>query len=274
MWRCFVSLLKYCVWRLMFYHRTVSRGFTIETSINPFSRRQRLLSKSRQSLFSFDGISDKKHDSYVIDSKVQSQQQSYTVTVIYQNRTCQIQVEHHETILSALERQLMSTLRKNLDINELPSECRRGNCMTCAARFVHIDETKSGESTQNDKQRWTLDDSPITTTQKGSQLVRNEDGLTPYVSKMLRNSKFFLTCSSQVQDHGLIIEIGQNHHLWNLVYQKRFDSEKTKVAAFSSMARAIRKTSEKSLERWLHRTEQMLLFSEYDESIYTSDENL
>jgi ferredoxin len=209
-----------------------------------------------------------------LDEVEQFQRVTYSVTVLYQNKSCEMQVEADETILSAMERQFSSRLVKQLDINEIPRDCRRGNCLTCAAKVVHNVSPKPTNMLAPNEQLVALNISHQPTASSESHLIRFEDGLSPYVSFMLQKSQYFLTCCTRVKSHGLTIEIGQNHKLWNAVYQNRFNSDATKRVSYSSMARAIRKSNEKEITQWMHRTEQ-LLWNEVSDEFSSSDrENL
>lgn len=143
----------------------------------------------------------------------------HSLTVQYEGSSLDITVQPGESILSAMERQ---SLHHKLNINDVPSDCRRGNCMTCAARC-----------------------------RDRSSLVQDDDGLSPYVSSTIQAQDYILTCQSYVKESGAIIELNENHNLWKMVYQERFPYEK---AARYSMAKAIRKSAEKNVEKWKEQT--------------------
>lgn len=154
--------------------------------------------------------------------------ESYTVTVQYEGNSCDIEVRNSETILDALER---AGAADTLALPEMPSDCRRGNCMTCSAKF-----------TDNHQ----------------SLVVRSDDGLSPEVSQQLKKSGHVLICSSYVQGDGLTLELGQNHGLWDIVYRQRFESESTRTAARAALARLLRRTAENNIEKWTREVEVML----------------
>ena len=63
------------------------------------------------------------------------------LTVSHEGRSCQVTVHQGETVLAALERQAPHLRRHLTGLPlDLPSDCRRGNCLTCAARVVAVDE--------------------------------------------------------------------------------------------------------------------------------------
>jgi ferredoxin len=155
--------------------------------------------------------------------------ESYTVTVQYEGTSCDIQVRNSETILDALER---TGAADTLALPEMPSDCRRGNCMTCSAR--------------------------VKDHQHNNLVVRSDDGLSPEVSQQLKKSGYLLICSSYVQRDGLTLELGQNHGLWDIVYRQRFESESARLAARAALARLLRRNAENNIEQWTVEMEAML----------------
>lgn len=97
-----------------------------------------------------------------------------------------------------------------------------------------------------------------------SGLLRGEDGLSPEVSHLVEKSGYVLTCSSYVKADGLTLELGQNHNVWELMYKKRFESEEARFTARAAMARVIRKSAERNVERWAEETEEVLQKSSDD----------
>ena len=121
--------------------------------------------------------------------------EGHTVTVTYEGRSALVHVEPSESILSALER---TGAADALCLSEVPSECRRGNCLTCTGRVV------AGPP---------------------SSLRRDGDGLTPSVAEDLEAHGLALLCSAGVGGDGLIIELGRNGEAWELSYRARFESD-------------------------------------------------
>jgi ferredoxin len=154
------------------------------------------------------------------NAKPSSSGPSHNVTVSYEGLSCDIQVRPGETILDALER---NRVGDTLSLPQMPSDCRRGNCMTCTAMC--------GNST-------------------GQLLLRGEDGLSSEVSKIVADSGHVLTCCSYVQGDGLKLELGENHRVWDTIYRQRFESEETQLIARAAMARVIRKNAERNVEEW------------------------
>ena len=152
--------------------------------------------------------------------------QEYTVEVSYEGKTCELSVRSNETILAALER---AGVCDELAIPEVPSECRRGNCMTC-----------SGRHARHSRQ---------------SSLRRGDDGLSPHMSREVSKQGFVLTCSSYVVGDGLKLEIGENHQVWNEMYRARFEDDSARLAGRAAMAKTIRMTDERNVERWAIETE-------------------
>lgn len=159
----------------------------------------------------------------------QEPDQEHSIQVSFEGRSCDVPVRQDETILSALER---SGAADKLSLPELPSDCRRGNCLTCSARHVENSETVS--------------------------LVRAEDGLSPYMSKQVEKSGYILTCSSHVVGDGLKLELGENHKAWDDMYRMRVEGESAKVAGWRAMAKTVRMSDERNPDRWVVETEAVL----------------
>jgi len=102
------------------------------------------------------------------------------LTVSHEGRSCQVTVHQGETILAALERQA-ALLRRHLTglPLDLPSDCRRGNCLTCAARVVVVDDNGEKDG--------------ATTTK-----IQQNNGLSPAISQLVADKGYVLTCSSYV----------------------------------------------------------------------------
>jgi ferredoxin len=158
-----------------------------------------------------------------------SSQKEHSIQVSFEGRSCEVPVRQDETILSALER---SGAADKLSLPSLPSDCRRGNCLTCSARHVENSEKVS--------------------------LVRKEDGLSPYMSKEVEKSGYILTCSSHVVGEGLKLELGENHKAWDDMYRLRVEGESAKVAGWRAMAKTVRMSDERNPDRWVVETEAVL----------------
>ena len=186
-------------------------------------------------------------------SQQQEQEQSSSssvVTVSYQGRSCEISVASNETILAALERHnVADTL--SLPTAEMPSDCRRGNCLTCAAKWSIINNQKPQQHPKPTTAR-------AATTRTAQPILRGEDGLSPTVSDKIAELGYMLTCSSYVQGDGLELSLGENHALWDLIYRQRLESDETQIAARQAMARVIRKSAERNVPRWKRETEEVL----------------
>jgi ferredoxin len=158
-----------------------------------------------------------------------NQNEFHTIQVSFEGRSCQVPVGLNETILAAMERAGVS---RHLAIPELPSDCRRGNCLTCTGR--HSDASDQ------------------------SSLARCEDGLSPYISREVVKRGYLLTCSSLVVGEGLKIELGENHRAWNDMYVARLGEEAAQLAGRAAVAKTIRLSDEKNPERWAVETESAL----------------
>jgi ferredoxin len=161
-----------------------------------------------------------------------------------------------ESILAAMERHQVST--KLGVLTDPPSECRRGNCLTCTAAAT----LKAPEIGIEGKR--TL-----------SMALRSDDGLSPSLSEWVARRGYVLTCSTYVVGPGVAVELGVNHDAWQDVYKNRLEGEATQLAARKAFARVIRKNAERNVDEWRRGTEQVLLDSpsvETDESSLLIDE--
>jgi ferredoxin len=161
-----------------------------------------------------------------------------------------------ESILAAMERHQVST--KLGILTDPPSECRRGNCLTCTAAAT-LNSLKVG----------------IEGKQPLSMALRSDDGLAPSLSEWIARRGYVLTCSTYVVGPGVDVELGVNHDAWQDVYKNRLEGEETQLAARKALARVIRKNAERNVDEWKRGTEQVLLASpsvEADESSLLIDE--
>jgi ferredoxin len=157
---------------------------------------------------------------------------SYTVHVSYENQCTTMFVNEHETLLAALERNQISD-RLSLPNHMIPSDCRRGNCLTCSG-------THASSSSRE------------------SQSVVTDDGLSPYLSRWMQEKGYILTCSSIVVNDGLELKLGEYTNAWKEIYQTRLGNDQLRVLGWSAMARTKRKSDEKNLPRWTKVTEGVL----------------
>lgn len=167
-----------------------------------------------------------------LSADVKQDDDSYSLEVTYEGRTHTTSIQKGESILAALER---TGTADQLSMPSLHSDCRRGNCLTCVGR--HAPES----STQN--------------------LVRGEDGLTPYMSKEARKRGYILTCSSFVAGDGVKLEIGANQEAWEELYLSRLEEESTQEAGRAAVAKVIRMSAERNVEDWKEETEEVLKYS-------------
>mmetsp|Transcript_6899 Transcript_6899/g.10905 ORF Transcript_6899/g.10905 Transcript_6899/m.10905 type:complete len:236 (-) Transcript_6899:1306-2013(-) len=154
----------------------------------------------------------------------------FTVRVVYEGRSCEILVGKDETILAALERHQISD-RLSMPTNMIPSDCRRGNCMTCAASIC----------------------SP-----RAPNVTVTDDGLSPHMSRLMKEKGYILTCSSHVVGEGLELVLGENHEVWTEFYRRRLEDDQARFMGWAAMARARRKGDERNVPRWKKETESVL----------------
>jgi len=159
----------------------------------------------------------------------QEEKESYLVEVAYEGRSCKVNIRADETLLSGLER---NRVPDRLAVPELPSECRRGNCLTCVGR--HQDQSHE------------------------ASLHRADDGLSPEMSRQASRLGYILTCSSHVVGEGLKLELGENHRAWEDLYSQRLYEESTQSVSRAAMARTIRRSDERNPKRWAVETENAL----------------
>jgi len=204
--------------------------FCVETcSFSPESSRKS--NRIPSSSFGLQQSKSPKHDNMQNDDDASS---SYRLQVSYEGRTCQTQIRKGEPILTALER---TGAADALSMPSLPSDCRRGNCLTCVGKHL---PTSSGPS----------------------NLVRGEDGLSPSMSREAKKRGYILTCSSYITGHDVHLELGANQQAWDDLYRGRFEDESTQLigraAGRAAVAKTIRFHAEEFPEEWVKETEEIL----------------
>ena len=162
-------------------------------------------------------------------SQSSTSQEGHIVKVSYEGNSCDVFINANETILSGLER---SSVRQKLGLNELPSDCRRGNCLTCTGRHINQSQT--------------------------SNLHRLDDGLAPYISNQVEKAGYVLTCSSLVTGDGVELELGENHRAWEDIYYNRILNEETQLTGRAAMAKTIRLYDENHYDTWEKETKHTL----------------
>lgn len=170
------------------------------------------------------------------------------VTLSYEGQSCKMLVRRDESILSALERQSYLLGRHIPSLpTEIPSDCRRGNCLTCAAR---IGNTINSNNMNNGS----------TSTSEYTRIIQKDDGLSPAMTELVAKKGYILTCSTMVQQSGLQVELGVNHALWKELYASpgRFTTDEAQLVARSAMAKVIRKYNERNLQQWTEGMEELI----------------
>jgi ferredoxin len=157
---------------------------------------------------------------------------SHDVKVTFGNESLSISVHEDETILAALERHAISD-RMALPSTLVPSDCRRGNCLTCTG-------------------------SHASSASRHSHSVVTDDGLSPHMSSWMQEKGFILTCSSKVVGDGLELRLGASSDAWEEAYRKRLEDEHAKRIGWAAMARTKRKSDEKNVPKWKKETEGVL----------------
>jgi hypothetical protein len=163
-------------------------------------------------------------------STTQRSEGEYSLQVSYEGRSCTTTIRPGETILTALERTRAADQLAMPDM--LPFDCRRGNCLTC----VSVQEPQSNTA----------------------NLVRGDNGLSPFMSQQAEKRGYILTCSSTVVGDGVKLRLGVNHQAWEELYQGRLEEEETKLTGREAMAKVIRLSAERNLEQWAEETEEIL----------------
>jgi len=189
----------------------------------------------------------------------------YVVKVSYEGRTCEISVDVGESVLNAMERSSKDVARQ-LGLSGLPSDCRRGSCMTCSA--VHNSDSRTQNLTQRGDSL-----TPATSRRVLASAASADTTATPSsveAASVLANvnhdenrqedkRRFVLTCSSYVEGDGVHLELGKCDSAWIEAYRTGIESdEETQRIARESVARAIRKGAERNVAAWKARTEEVL----------------
>eukprot|EP00529_Nitzschia_sp_RCC80_P031929 CAMPEP_0113520642 /NCGR_PEP_ID=MMETSP0014_2-20120614/44210_1 /TAXON_ID=2857 /ORGANISM="Nitzschia sp." /LENGTH=224 /DNA_ID=CAMNT_0000418537 /DNA_START=1139 /DNA_END=1813 /DNA_ORIENTATION=- /assembly_acc=CAM_ASM_000159 len=193
---------------------------------------------------------------------------SYKVRVEYEGHDCFIDVHHGETLLTALERENVSQ-KLALPLSMIPHDCRRGNCLSCAAKHAPTSQVSSVIPPISSPSP-SSSSSPIDQKKKQNQQIKTKstkhlvgdgpsNGLSPYMSEQILQRGYVLTCSSHVVGSGLHILLSEQDHIWSDVYQQRFVQDKTlEVEAWAAMARQRRVGDERNVPRWTEETEAVL----------------
>jgi ferredoxin len=154
-----------------------------------------------------------------------------------------VSVQPGETILAALER----SGRKGFSLSA-PSDCRRGNCLTCAAKIVE----GGGGILQN-------------MASGGGRLDASASGLSPAAAQYLADRSLILTCSTRVvvpkDDDGstttLALQLGQCHDAWQGVYVDRLYEDEP-AFEHAVRARGLRIAAERNVPAWIDETTRAL----------------
>jgi ferredoxin len=156
---------------------------------------------------------------------------TYPIQITHQGLTKIIHVEENESILQALERQSLACA-PGLGLSNIPHDCRRGNCLTCASRLISTEHSAQTNLRAN---------------------VNN--GLSPALSSDLRKNGFVLTCCSYVTGPGVSLELEQNDELWDMVYRSRHSD--VGQIGMEARARLLRRVDEENLGKWKKRMEKV-----------------
>mmetsp|Transcript_6966 Transcript_6966/g.14028 ORF Transcript_6966/g.14028 Transcript_6966/m.14028 type:complete len:356 (+) Transcript_6966:135-1202(+) len=230
----------------------------------------------------------------------------YPLRIHHEGRVATIYVRENEPILQAMERQSLKPLRttaspspSSLALSNVPNDCRRGNCLTCASRIIPPSSNKSEDDVDGDG--------------KGCQprIVANvNNGLSPVMASHLQKSNYILTCCSYVTqgkecaDDGdttkteignetptsnetqrvsevdpleeatndiqpINLEIDQSHKIWEEFYQNRLNP--VGQSGRDARARLLRRVSEENVGRWKKRMEVVWEESGRDDAVGYDD---
>ena len=161
-------------------------------------------------------------------------------------------------------RKLALDVRQHLHgLPNLPSDCRRGNCLTCAAQRVVVVPQPQQQNSN-----------------RGDTILFQDDGLSQPISDLVTSRGYVLTCSSYLQTMvdsttnnktdnttttttptpRLHLLLGQHDELWNVVHSSpgRFTTEETQLAARAAMAKVIRQYDERNRQEWMDATKRAL----------------
>lgn len=177
------------------------------------------MAKNQDNVYSNEEEQESNSDSVVDDV--------HTLTVSYDGLTTTLPIRADESILSALERS-----GQLLGLSSLPSDCRQGNCLTCVATHA------SSSTTEN--------------------ILRDLNGLSPNLARYIKQEGYVLTCSSRVCGSGVSLQLGKCHEVWTDVYQLRLKSRDVQESAMAAMAKTIRQSNERNIQRWKDETETLL----------------
>lgn len=160
----------------------------------------------------------------------------FTITVHYEDQSCDIQARSDETILAALERNQQSLDRLGLPNSMIPSDCRRGNCLTCTGTHASVSSRLAS----------------------GTAVACDGDGLSPHISQTIQEKGYILTCSTRVVGEGLQLNLGENFNVWKDIYQDRLEKEPTQGAKWAAMARSKRRSDERNKAKWEEQLEKLV----------------
>ncbi|CAB9519098.1 expressed unknown protein [Seminavis robusta] len=205
----------------MLLHVLFSRGVSSLSPSSQISCSTRIKSHARsQCLLQSNNNSDQDHS---------SSETTYSLEVSYEGRSYKTSIQQGESILAALER---TGVADQLAMPSMPSDCRRGNCLTCVGQ--HDNESNT------------------------SSLQRGEDGLSPYMSTQAQQRGYILTCSSFVVGNGVKLQLGANTQAWEELYSGQLEEEESKEVGRAAMAKVIRLNAERNVEEWARETEETL----------------
>ena len=198
-----------------------------------------LPTRSTSTLSSLSAAAASESSSSSSSSKTPSTEE-YTVQLHYENNSCDIQVRSNENLLTAFERNQHSLEQKlGLPSHMIPSDCRKGNCLTCTGTHASASSRSSS----------------------GTSVVCDDDGLSPHMSQTIQEKGYILTCSTRVIGEGLQLNLGENQKVWKDVYQERFENGPVQDVAWAAMARTKRLSDERNKPRWQKATEEGIILA-------------
>jgi hypothetical protein len=218
---------------LRLFHRSRTSGASLQERL-----------RTRQWSSSSDDYSENQQSSDV---------RGHILTVSYENSMATVRVFRNETILAALERSPEVAIQLGLPGCALPSDCRRGNCLTCTAQHL------PGSQLSNLQPATSFNSAPDTaaTMHDGGDDGCVGDGLSPAMAKDVKEMRYVLTCSSTIAGDGVSLRLNVNDQAWQDLYRVRLeDKEETRQIARQAVARVMRRSAERNVVAWAQQTEE------------------
>ncbi len=200
------------------------------------------------------------------ESKNEKENETFTLHLSHENKISTISIHKSETILHALERhQSQSKSNKLSSLPTLPHECRKGNCLTCAAKLISQPPPQPplSKTKQNQNQQESNNDYP----NNKNSIKTVDDGLSPYIKDLITKKGYVQTCCSYVIEDNVWLELDVCHDAWDFIYDHHdgedgIDSDmiigRGERIRNEARAKCIRLADERNVQRWAEKTMRML----------------